>query len=605
MVVATKAPKRTGGIVPLDADTTALIYSRVSRDEQADEGVSLPAQVGEARRYNSRQPGWIAGEEFQDIESGRRDDRADYQRLLLAARGLVLEGKRAAVTVASLDRLGRNVAERVRAYEELKALGVTIHSAREGGVVSEFTYNILAAVAQEESRKLSERVRGSWPYFDEHGWHKPGSAPWGYRWRPATDKERRGLGAPRSVLEVHPDEAPYVREMWTRRASGESLQSIARWVAGLPAAVRGDRMLSYAAIRWLLLSPVYIARIGRDHDVATCEPTPSGCPVLAEPVGRWEPLIDDDIWNRIHDQYRLSKALPRQASGRYMLTGLLRCHRCGSRMVGRTLKAAPRKNRGGRLSKERRQYTCTGRMQGAKTAETPCQALAAAGQLETTVIEIVGELLAAAGRPETRRAIERVWQQRRQAMMAEPDGIRRIRRLERQLALTRRRIAGASKALLDGDMSRLAYDVTTAELQDELLAIEEELTRLRGRTRTTDLPPISALLAGVAGWASALQVAEPMAVRQALGTLIERVTSVNVARGKWEASITWSAIGIALLWTAVEVAPTPMLVAVEQSAQAPLKYGQTVQGVAVWRIWFGQQRVLPLRQARQRPHANA
>ena len=174
--VPTAARRRSGGIVPLDESTTALIYSRVSRDEQADEGVSLPAQVGEARRYNGRQPGWIAGEEFQDVESGRRDDRADYQRLLLTVRGLALEGKRVAVTVASLDRLGRNVAERVRAYEELKALGVTIHSAREGGIVSEFTYNILAAVAQEESRKLSRARPGSWRYFDEHGWHKPGPA---------------------------------------------------------------------------------------------------------------------------------------------------------------------------------------------------------------------------------------------------------------------------------------------------------------------------------------------------------------------------------------------------------------------------------------------
>jgi len=595
---------RSAGIVPMTDETIGLIYSRVSRDEQADEGVSLPAQVGESRRYNGRQAGWIAGEEFQDIESGRRDDRDDYQRLLLTARGLALAGKRVAVTVASLDRLGRNVAERVRAYEELKALGVTIHSAREGGIVSEFTYNILAAVAQEESRKLSERVRGSWRYFDEHGWHKPGSAAWGYRWRPATDEERQ-QGAPRSVLEIHPDEAPYVHEMWARRADGESLQSIARWVAGLPAAVRGDRMLSYAAIRWLLLSPVYVARIGRDHDVATCEPTPAGCPVLSEPRGRWEPLIDDETWNRVHDQYRLSKAMPRQASGRYVLTGLLRCHRCGSRMVGRTMKAAPRKNRGGRLSKERRQYVCTGRMQGAKTADAPCQALTPAGQLETAVVNLVSELLTAAGRPETRRAIERVWQERRQAALAEPDGGRRIRTLERQLAQTRRRLVDASKKFLDGEMIRLAYDVTVAELQEELEAVEAELTRLRGRTPTTDLPPLGALLAGVAGWASALKVAEPTAVRQALGTLIARVTPVNVARGKWDVSFTFTPAGILLLWVALEVAPTPMLVAVEQSAQAPLKYGQTVQGVAVWRIWFGQQRVLPVRQARQRPQAKA
>ena len=48
-MVTAPAKRRTGALVPLDAETTALIYSRVSRDEQADEGVSLPAQVAEAR----------------------------------------------------------------------------------------------------------------------------------------------------------------------------------------------------------------------------------------------------------------------------------------------------------------------------------------------------------------------------------------------------------------------------------------------------------------------------------------------------------------------------------------------------------------------------
>jgi DNA invertase Pin-like site-specific DNA recombinase len=202
MVIANKSPRRAGGIVPMDDQITALIYSRVSTDEQGDEGVSLPAQVGESRRYNRRQIGWIAGEEFQDVESGRRDDRADYQRLLMTARGHALAGRRVALTVASLDRLGRNVAERVRAYEELKALGISIHSAREGGIVSEFTYNILAAVAQEESRKLGERVRASTRYFAERGWHSVGRTPWGYQWRRATPEER-AEGAPSKVLEPH------------------------------------------------------------------------------------------------------------------------------------------------------------------------------------------------------------------------------------------------------------------------------------------------------------------------------------------------------------------------------------------------------------------
>src|SRR6185369_4610238 len=167
----------------------ALIYTRVSSDDQEEEGVSLPAQVSECRRYVGRQ-GWIFGDELQDVQTGKRDDRRDYQRLLMTVRGLALEGKPAAVVVASLDRLGRNIAERVRAYEELKAIGAPIHSVREGGIVSEFTYNILAAVAQEESRKLGERVRASSRYFVERGWHPVGRVAWGYQWRAATVEER-------------------------------------------------------------------------------------------------------------------------------------------------------------------------------------------------------------------------------------------------------------------------------------------------------------------------------------------------------------------------------------------------------------------------------
>src|SRR5215204_6606771 len=98
MAVATRAPKRASGLVPMDDATTALIYTRVSSDDQEDEGVSLPAQVSECRRYVSRQE-WVFGDELQDVQTGRRDDRPDYQRMLMSVRGLVLEGKPAAVVV--------------------------------------------------------------------------------------------------------------------------------------------------------------------------------------------------------------------------------------------------------------------------------------------------------------------------------------------------------------------------------------------------------------------------------------------------------------------------------------------------------------------------
>src|SRR5215211_4573242 len=98
--------------------TTALIYTRVSSEDQAREGISLDAQLRECRHYAARM-GWTIGPEFTDVMSGTRDDRPQYQRLMAEVRMMRSEGRPAAVVVAALDRFGRRVAERVRAREEL------------------------------------------------------------------------------------------------------------------------------------------------------------------------------------------------------------------------------------------------------------------------------------------------------------------------------------------------------------------------------------------------------------------------------------------------------------------------------------------------------
>ena len=101
--------------------TIALTYTRVSTDEQARDGLSLDTQLADCRRYVVRRDGWVFGREFQDVLTGKRDDRPDYQALLAEVRRLSAEGHRAAVVVARLDRFGRRVLERVRCREELKA----------------------------------------------------------------------------------------------------------------------------------------------------------------------------------------------------------------------------------------------------------------------------------------------------------------------------------------------------------------------------------------------------------------------------------------------------------------------------------------------------
>src|SRR5207249_4501915 len=124
--------RRSGATEVRTSMTIALIYTRVSSDEQAKEGLSLDAQLTECRRYAAGQ-GWAIGGEYQDVLTGTRDDRPRYQTLLATVRTLRAGASQAVVVVATLDRFGRHLLERVRSREELKDLGVAVHSVREGG----------------------------------------------------------------------------------------------------------------------------------------------------------------------------------------------------------------------------------------------------------------------------------------------------------------------------------------------------------------------------------------------------------------------------------------------------------------------------------------
>src|SRR4051812_29502402 len=121
-----RSVERAAAVMPI-----TLIYTRVSSDEQAKEGLSLDAQLAECRRYAAGQ-GWAIGGEYQDILTGTRDDRPQSQTLLATVRTLRAGGSRVVVVVAALDRFGRHLLERVRAREELKDVGVPVHSVREG-----------------------------------------------------------------------------------------------------------------------------------------------------------------------------------------------------------------------------------------------------------------------------------------------------------------------------------------------------------------------------------------------------------------------------------------------------------------------------------------
>jgi site-specific DNA recombinase len=506
-----------------DAIVTALIYTRVSSDEQGQEGRSLPAQLAHCRRYCANHS-WMIAQEFTDIMSGKRDDRPGYQAMLSEARRLTAAGTSVVIVVAWLHRLGRRIGERVRAWEEFKGLGVQIHSALEGGLQSELVFNILASVAQEESRQLGERISATWRHMSDQGWHRTTLAPWGYLWRPATENER-AAGSPKKVLDIDPVAEPHVKVAFERAAAGESTRSIADRLSRLSDDERGGYRVTRRTVQDALRNPIYagrrtalpVALVGDDFDV------------LAQPRTRWPATVSDEIWRAVQD--RLDSRKASKASGRYLLTGLLRCSACGGPMHGESLPEASQAPR----------YRCGG------DDRAHCTATAHRDRVEQLVLGEVGIALEGITTDSRVQAgLRRVWQARQAS--DNTDAGQQVKRLEAQIQRARQRITRATELLVDGTIERDAYDDLVAKARTDAEVADAELvTMSRAMKRAAPkLPPLADVLAAAGSWTSVLQGADVVAQREVLAVLLERVVAERERQGVYRVDLTWTPLGVAL-----------------------------------------------------------
>jgi DNA invertase Pin-like site-specific DNA recombinase len=124
-----------------------IAYFRVSTDRQGKSGLGLAAQREAVMSYLDGGR-WALVDEFTEVESGKRNDRPELEKALLACKKL-----KAKLVIAKLDRLSRNLAF----IATLMDSGVEF-VAVDNPHANKLTVHILAAVAQHEREIISART---------------------------------------------------------------------------------------------------------------------------------------------------------------------------------------------------------------------------------------------------------------------------------------------------------------------------------------------------------------------------------------------------------------------------------------------------------------
>ena len=159
-----------------------LAYYRVSTRKQGQSGLGLEAQQRAVETFAADA---VIVKTYTEIESGRRKDRPQLTAAIAHAK---LIG--ATLVIAKLDRLSRNVAC-VAALMDSKVDFVACDNPH----ASPLTIHILAAIAEDEAKRISQRTRDALAALKARG-VKLGSARPGH-WDGREQSRRDGLSKAR------------------------------------------------------------------------------------------------------------------------------------------------------------------------------------------------------------------------------------------------------------------------------------------------------------------------------------------------------------------------------------------------------------------------
>ncbi len=311
-------------------------YARVSTDKN-DQANSFMSQKNYFTEYITHHEGWeFSGIYYDEGVSGTQTKkRTGFNQMIEDA----LSGKFDLILTKEVSRFARNTVDTLSYTRKLMSAGVgvifTIDQIDTRERDGEFRLTMMASIAQEESRKTSERVK------------------WGQKRRMEDGvvfgRDLLGYTVKNGVLFINEDEVPVVEAIfhkYTNEKKGASV--IARELREEGFRPKHISLWSNTVILRILHNEKYVGDLCQKKTYTPDYLTHKKKYNKGEEEkiyikNHHDPIISRELWNRTQEE--LKRRSPRAGqkgkhSNRYWCSGKIHCGECGCHYVGRTKKLA-------------------------------------------------------------------------------------------------------------------------------------------------------------------------------------------------------------------------------------------------------------------------
>ena len=287
-------------IAPKIAQKKVAAYARVSTlSEEQEESYETQVKYYTSMIEATEGWGFVGIYADQGITGTSAAKRPQFLRMLEDAR----DGKMNLILCKSISRFSRNFAEAEKYVHELKSINVEIRFEKEGissfDPGSDLIFSLMAAMAQEESRSISENVKWSYRRLAEKGIRHVGNH------RMLGYKEVNGKLTPN-------DDAWIVRMIFEEYAAGESINRIIHHLNDAGAKrMRSGRTFDGSAISAILRNEAYVG--DRLIQKTASQNYLSKKPDLTEPYDSHfirddhEAIVSREVWDQVQNRLKQEK----------------------------------------------------------------------------------------------------------------------------------------------------------------------------------------------------------------------------------------------------------------------------------------------------------